>query len=254
MDFNLHNIFSVGKQGLSEDGIFTWLRFFFVYTEFLKLSFHNQRVLDVACGDGRFLQWARKEINYDRQYLGLVRGDASSLPFRNESFDIVFTIETLEHLTNIKRAEAITEIARVSCNHIIATVPMLDFDFFLVTILHNLLQKLGLVEKRQKLGFRSIDHKVEFFHVHFKDLIPLSSLVYMFYENGFLELLCREFGWLTRLACQLLKINPLTLPVSHPWLTTVMMRFEKAFSKTHFPFGHFAILHFQNCCVCKLSE
>jgi ubiquinone/menaquinone biosynthesis C-methylase UbiE len=260
MRLDLYDIFSIGKQGLARDGIMTWLRFFFVYTEFLKASFHDQRVLDVACGDGRFLQWARRKANYvgldidphillkakrKHQCLGLVLADASNLPFQSEAFDIVCTSETLEHLTHQKREEAINEIARVSYNHVIVTVPTISYFDFLVTVFHNLLQKLGLVKERHKIGFKSFEHQVEFFPIPFNDLVPLSSLVSMFSENGFSTPVCHEIGFITNFAFRLLKKNALIKPVSHPWLTIVIMRLEKAFSKAHFPIGHYAILHFQ---------
>lgn len=261
MRVDLYDIFSIGKQGLARDGIFTWLRFLFVYIEFLKASFHGKRLLDVSCGDGSFLLWTRRKANYvgldinphklliakrTHPCLGLVLADAGNLPFRSEAFDIVCTSETLEHLTHRKREEAIKEIARVSCNHVIVTVPTISLFCFLATVFHNLLQKLGWVKERHKICFKSSEHQVEFFHILFNDLVPLNSLVSMFYENGFSSILCQEIGFVTNLAFPLLKKRGLITPVSHPWLTTIIMRLEKAFSKAHFPFGQYAILHFQN--------
>lgn len=262
MRLDLYDIFSIGKQGLARDGIMTWLRFFFVYTEFSKASFHGQRVLDVACGDGRFLLWARRKADYvgldiDRHslliakrkptMLGLVLADASNLPFRSDGFDIVCSSETLEHLTHRKREEAINEIARVSCNHVIVTVPTISYFVFLTAVLHNSLQKLGLIKERHKMEkyFKSFEHQVEFFPIPFNDILPLNYLASMFCENGFSTLLCHEIGSITNFAFGLLKKNALLTPVLHPWLTIVIMKLEKAFSKAHFPFGGYAILHFQ---------
>jgi ubiquinone/menaquinone biosynthesis C-methylase UbiE len=86
-------------------------------------------ILDVGCGDGYGSSAVLKDLNYDL-FVGLdlspeklksachslracraVIGDAQGLPFPDETFDLAFSLETLEHLIN--PADALEEITRV---------------------------------------------------------------------------------------------------------------------------------------------
>lgn len=97
-------------------------------------------LLDVGCGEGyvlRRLREARPElvllgIDGDRQALALARalgpdvatfwqGDASHLPFRDHSFDMLTCLEVLEHLKEPRRA--LDELARVSRRYALLSVP-----------------------------------------------------------------------------------------------------------------------------------
>jgi 2-polyprenyl-3-methyl-5-hydroxy-6-metoxy-1,4-benzoquinol methylase len=91
------------------------------------------RILEIACGRGGFsrllasqgavmlgcdfsnkaLQIAKQKHGNDaRTHLDLVQADAGDLPFANESFDVVISCETIEHVPDPKRA--LIEMARVS--------------------------------------------------------------------------------------------------------------------------------------------
>jgi hypothetical protein len=256
---DFYSIFLSGRQGLMRDGIFTWLRFMFVYIECSKICLRRSRLLDLAYGDGSFLLWSRRKTNYvgldidryklliakkNNNLLALIVADAGNLPFKAKAFDTVVTSETLEHLTEHKRQGAIEEISRVSCGHVIVTVPTIGLRGFIATILqHALLQKIGWTQK-QPLGFKSPDHQTEFFPIPFNGIVPLNYLVKEFCRNGFGNSLCHEIGFMTHLAFPLLK-NSLSPPVLHPRLTILVMKFEKTFAKIHFPFGQYAILSFR---------
>lgn len=92
----------------------------------------GKRVLEMACGRGGFarllasrgavmfgadfseealrIAWAKHDRDRD-SHLQLTQADAEKLPFADESFDIVISCETIEHLPN--PTSALKEMARV---------------------------------------------------------------------------------------------------------------------------------------------
>lgn len=96
-------------------------------------------VLDVGCGEGYLLFKIRKKYNSASLYgmdiskgrikktkekvpkATLLRGDILSLPFPNNSFDVVVCSQLLEHISKYKKA--IEELIRIGKKHVIITVP-----------------------------------------------------------------------------------------------------------------------------------
>ena len=90
----------------------------------------NDKVLDIGCGKGFLLYELKQKIPSLRisgldvsAYAvenakseikdNLVLGNASSLPFENKEFDLVFSINTLHNLFNFELESALLEITRV---------------------------------------------------------------------------------------------------------------------------------------------
>jgi tetratricopeptide (TPR) repeat protein len=59
------------------------------------------------------------------QRINFVQGDASALPFEDESFDLVLTVLAIEQMESIRSA-ALSEIARVSRHHVLMLEPFRD--------------------------------------------------------------------------------------------------------------------------------
>lgn len=99
----------------------------------VRINQHDQ-ILDVGCGTGVFLELLKKQyptvsitgIDPDKQALEIARkrlakyqdfkllnGFAESLPFENESFDIVFSTLAFHHMPTEIKEKAIREIYRV---------------------------------------------------------------------------------------------------------------------------------------------
>ncbi|UCD84846.1 MAG: class I SAM-dependent methyltransferase [Deltaproteobacteria bacterium] len=93
-------------------------------------------ILDVGCGNGAFVNTFvgtfsnKKVVGLDSSEEALkyvrtdkIRGNITSLPFENDTFDLVLCLEVLEHLPEDDFREGISELQRVSKSHIVITVP-----------------------------------------------------------------------------------------------------------------------------------
>lgn len=93
----------------------------------LKKIFKNKKVLDLGCGYGsdsvNFSKFAKKVVGLDidfheewrnikKKKTVFVKGDSSSLPFKDDEFDCVFLKDLLHHVKNIEKT--LQEIKRVT--------------------------------------------------------------------------------------------------------------------------------------------
>ena len=174
----------------------------------------GKKVLDLGCGKGDWSVWlARKgatitsldfittntflvkkaaEISRKQNSLRPVTGDACNLPFTDESFDLVWGMAILHHLTEQQEAKALQECTRVLApgGKVIFVEPLHNFK--LVKLVCTLLPTITRP--------RRLSHKWEK-HVR-EDPHPIRSLTSSHYRNviSFLKSTeVIEFGCLSRL-------------------------------------------------------
>lgn len=100
-----------------------------VYTSLFGLDtpfFNGKKVLDIGCGPRGSLEWADNaaqrvcadplaikygKLGSNEQSMVYVQSGAESMPFPTASFDVVATINNLDHVTDVGRS--LSEIARV---------------------------------------------------------------------------------------------------------------------------------------------
>lgn len=109
----------------------------------LKVPFNNKlRLLDIACGNGYFLREAEKRVTcfgIDISDVAITkakkiaaksdvrRGEAEKLPFKDDYFDYVTCLGSLEHFINL--SQALSEMLRVMKHGAIANILVPNSDY-----------------------------------------------------------------------------------------------------------------------------
>lgn len=116
-------------------------------------------VLDIGCGDGKITNALSKKFKdvlfhgFDKSYEALDRlklpstqGDVVNLPFQDNQFDLVMTIDLLEHLDDLEEQQCLKELFRVAKNWVFLTVPF---------------------NENLEEGLTKCDHCYEIYHVNY---------------------------------------------------------------------------------------
>jgi uridylate kinase len=116
----------------------------------IKISLNPQTCLDVGCGTGQLVKYLRSlgidaygvELssyalaladNSIKHYLK--KGDIFKLPYKNNQFDLVLSVDVLEHLEAPKIKQAIGETIRVSKKYILHKIYTRENIW--ITLFHN---------------------------------------------------------------------------------------------------------------------
>jgi Methyltransferase domain len=122
----------------------------------------REMVLDVGGGRGDFFDFALctgvvADLPPNQSLFGgskishpTVYFDGVSLPFKNESFDTVVCLDTLEHVAKHRRSILIKELQRVSTGRIIMTFPEQQFFLPVLRAVARLYDKLKISSFMQK--------------------------------------------------------------------------------------------------------
>ena len=138
----------------------------------------GKKILDIGCGSGRNMKWLESvgatvtgvdlspELVKATRKLGLdvVEGDATKLPFKDNTFDVVYSLGVVEHFEETEKA--VKEHVRV-CKKggtIAVVVPNKLSPFFFIEPLYHLLQgtnKYGMQANGKKFSKRKLMEMLE---------------------------------------------------------------------------------------------
>lgn len=97
----------------------TYLKKMKFVRSFLDSLSKETRILDAGCGEGVLVEeYSLKgysvkgiDLNYESEYVE--RGNILSMPYNDDSFDVVLILDVFEHLTFAEQPAALSEIKRV---------------------------------------------------------------------------------------------------------------------------------------------
>ena len=100
--------------------------------EISRSSKKTLKVLEIGSGSIGITRFYKDKVvgidieseKYSNPRLKFLKGSATNLPFRNESFDVVISVDTLEHLTRKEQIKMVLEAYRVSGKYIMFTYPV----------------------------------------------------------------------------------------------------------------------------------
>lgn len=136
-----------------------------------KFQSREMKILDVGCGEGVLVKKYRVK-GYNIQGIDLyysselvTQGDIKSMPYEDESFDVILCLDTIEHLNYADQEQAFAEIFRVlrRSGFAIFTLPNLaHFLSRLKFLLKGRLERTATPEKHP--GDRPLGEYIDMIH------------------------------------------------------------------------------------------
>ncbi len=133
------------NQAFSKGDLKSDIKFYHQMLDHLNVPYNNKlRLLDIACGNGYFLKEAEKRVRcfgVDISDVAIAkakkiaaksdvrRGEAESLPYKDNYFDYITCIGSLEHF--IKMEKALSEMRRVLKNGGLANILVPNSEYLI---------------------------------------------------------------------------------------------------------------------------
>ena len=97
-----------------------------------KQSKKELKILEIGSGSIGITRFYRGKVvgldieseKYNHPRLKFFKGSATNLPFKEKSFDVVISVDTLEHLTRKEQVRMVQEAYRVAGKYILFTYPV----------------------------------------------------------------------------------------------------------------------------------
>src|SRR3989344_6143131 len=108
------------------------LRYYPVVRAIRKLNLVDSKILEIGSGSLGIVPYLKREIDGvdidfsgpQTKLLNKIKGSANNLPFTKNSYDVVISVDVLEHLNKENRADAIYENLRVAKHLAVIVAPV----------------------------------------------------------------------------------------------------------------------------------
>ena len=108
------------------------LRYLAVVKEIKRLKYTDSKILEIGSGSLGITPYLKKQVDGldvdfsgpASPYINKIKGTAINLPFRKNSYEVVISVDTLEHLEKLERPKAIDEMLRVAKKLVVIVVPI----------------------------------------------------------------------------------------------------------------------------------
>ena len=113
--------------------LLNWFTRYALVVDFIReRGLNTDRILEVGSGSSGLSAFLGRKVvgvdsHFDRERRALltpVRGHAGQLPFRNGSFELVVSLDLIEHVPRAGRAEVIADMFRLSSSSLIIGCPV----------------------------------------------------------------------------------------------------------------------------------
>jgi len=166
--------------------------------DLLKKEGSKLKILDVGGGNASISAFVRKE-NFDitsadvkfrgKKKVKTVKASADNLPFRDKSFDVVISIDMLEHIPPSKRAKAVSEMMRVASKKVIIACPCSKksekYEKKLINFAKLFGKKLPWLEEHKKNGLPEENEIINALGKRDIKIIKNNNLIWWFLLNFF---------------------------------------------------------------------
>lgn len=109
------------------------IRYAPVVREIKKHHLQDSKILEIGPGSTGIIPYLNREIDGididfsgspQTKLLNKIKGMATNLPFRKNSYDVVISVDVLEHLTKPQREQSIGQMLKVAKKLVIIVVPI----------------------------------------------------------------------------------------------------------------------------------
>lgn len=174
----------------------------------LRNASKNLKIADLGCGEGLIVEQLAKKgynaIGLDKNYSSkyVKKGNMTELPFKEKSFDILLSLDSLQYLTTAEQKKALQEMKRVLKNNGKAIMAIPNRKHFAARMIKLFTGKLPKTDsKTPPAGDKGIDEYVAMLKESGWELKEIKGVLptYFVFSTLLITTFPGKFQWLLRI-------------------------------------------------------